>query len=269
MHLLKTLLHRFEISVELAKFLGCAAALRILAYRSIRYQNDIPVKLSGLRGPIWLRPAASDLWMLKQVFFDDEYSLALHFSLQHILDLGGNCGFSALYLAHHFPYATIYTVEPDPENFALLQKNVVDYPNIHPIHAAVWDKNGLVFIVDSTRDASERSFAEAESNQSESIGVEAFTIRALTEKLGVERWDFIKMDIEGAELRLLSSADSWIDLAQLIGIEIHAVCHEQAEALLERATASWPFREKRDETYWRARKNPHTKSCIMGKISPS
>jgi len=133
---------------------------------------------------------------------------------------------------------------------------VVDYPNIHPIHAAIWDKNGLVYLVSSTREASELSFSDTTSSRSESTGIEAYSIRAFTKKLGIQQWDFIKMDIEGAEIRLLSSADSWIDLAHLIGMEIHAVCREQAGTLLDRATASWPFREKRGETYWLARKKP-------------
>jgi hypothetical protein len=61
------------------------------------------------------------------------------------------------------------------------------------------------------------------------------------------------MDIEGAELRMLQSGDTWIPSASTIAVEIHDECRNEAEQLLDRLTSGWPVHFEAGETYWRAR----------------
>ena len=47
-----------------------------------------------------------------------------------IIDAGGYLGTAAIAFSEAYPDATVVTIEPSPENFALLVQNTAAYPNI-------------------------------------------------------------------------------------------------------------------------------------------
>ena len=48
-----------------------------------------------------------------------------------VLDAGGNCGLASRVAARLWPDATVVTLEPDSDNFAVIQKNFEGIPNLH------------------------------------------------------------------------------------------------------------------------------------------
>jgi hypothetical protein len=84
-----------------------------------------------------LRPFAGDLFVLYEVLAFNAYhiasSLLLPDDVRIVVDCGANIGITSLFLAARYPRAKILSVEPHPENFALLKANVAAVPRIVPI----------------------------------------------------------------------------------------------------------------------------------------
>jgi FkbM family methyltransferase len=88
-----------------------------------------------------LRPLAGDLFVLYEVLAFDAYHIAPSLlcpdDVRVIVDCGANIGITSLYLAARYPCARILSVEPHPENFALLETNIAPVPRISPIRACI------------------------------------------------------------------------------------------------------------------------------------
>src|SRR5258706_16126254 len=84
------------------------------------------VQLRDLPSPVYVRRGTSDFLVLRDIFEDGEYKEAELFELaadSNILDLGGNIGMSVLYFSGLCPKSQLIGVEPDPDNFAMMQRN--------------------------------------------------------------------------------------------------------------------------------------------------
>ncbi len=121
-----------------------------------------------------------------------------------VLDVGAHVGYYTLLSARLVgPEGKVYALEPDPENFTLLQKNVAlnGYGNVILVPKAVSDRTGRLKLFLSSQGNDRHSiFANPRSVLRErSIEVDAVS---LDEFLAAEGWPhvhLIKMDIEGAE----------------------------------------------------------------------
>ena len=99
----------------------------------------------AVKHPVHLRVRTSDVSLYKDIILRKEYDLGLpEFSPRTIVDAGANSGMATLYYANKYPNAKIVAVEPEPSNYAALVKNVAPYPNVTPINAALWNKDGTV-----------------------------------------------------------------------------------------------------------------------------
>ncbi len=105
-----------------------------------------PPKLSHA---VRLRLHTSDTMLFGGVIMDEEYSFGLPFFADVIVDASAaNVGLTAIFYAKTFPNARIFAIEAERSNFELMLKNVRSYPNIIPIHAALWCSDGHVSIGD-------------------------------------------------------------------------------------------------------------------------
>lgn len=135
----------------------------------------------------------------------------------------------------------------------MLNKNVQKYPHIHSVRAAVWDKKCILYCSDDQVEFSMRYFQENNRLAAKHERFQAYPIEILTRCLRVSHWDFVKIDVEGIEAKILTKADDWIGLIELLAMEIHDYCRNEAELMLYKATMDWQIKEKIGETYWRAR----------------
>ena len=117
-----------------------------------------------------------------------------------VLDIGANIGYYTLIFARLVgDKGKVFAFEPDPENFALLKKNVETngYKNIILINKAVSDKEGEIKLYLNKYNKANHTIYQTEENR-ESIPIKTISLDNFFKDYK-GKIDFIKMDIEGAE----------------------------------------------------------------------
>ncbi len=178
------------------------------------------VNLPGTKYPFAYRPV--DAPIVKWIFQDEEYKLPIkNFQPKLILDCGGNIGCSAVYFANQYPDAQIYSMEPEANNFKLLQYNTTFYDNVHIMKSALWDKETFIRVED--RGHGIAGFMTFETTEDDPESFKTVTIAKLLKDSGFDKIDFLKVDIEGAEKEVFGAADvdEWLPKVSVIAIELH------------------------------------------------
>jgi FkbM family methyltransferase len=185
-----------------------------------RSSEPIAVHLPGFLHPIWLRPGTSDVATFDEVFLGREYDLPFaDLAPRHVLDLGANVGYASVHFATQWPQAAVLAVEPEAENASLLKRNTGPYRRIDALHAAVWSRSTSVSVENPRADAN--AFRMTDAIDGSGPRIPAFTIAQLLTRLGCERLDLLKMDVEGAEAEILRSSTEWLDRVNILIIELH------------------------------------------------
>lgn len=109
------------------------------------------------------------------------------------IQAGGNCGVWPVEMARQFE--TIYTFEPDHENFACLAMNTRHLPNVVKMQAALGDARGTVGLL-----REDKNCGATRVNGRGPVPV------LRIDDLGLRKCDLIYLDIEGRELSALSGA---------------------------------------------------------------
>jgi FkbM family methyltransferase len=141
-----------------------------------------------------------------------------------IIDCGANVGLSAIWFAKSFPAAEVYAVEPSPESFAVLQRNVRGYPLVRPLLGGIWDRETALAIVDANAEPWMVQVEEAPVAHSRSAdsSVLAFTMDGIRRMASESDGIFIaKIDIEGAEQSLFRSNTDWVSEVDVLIMEPH------------------------------------------------
>jgi len=126
-----------------------------------------------------------------------------------VLDCGANIGVFAIE-ALKKGASKVIAIEPAPENIECLRRNfkkeieegkVVVYPK------GVWDKDDVLTLnIDPNNSAADSFIIQRDGAKASTIKLPLTTIDKLVDELKLERVDFIKMDIEGAEVKALDGA---------------------------------------------------------------
>lgn len=172
---------------------------------------------------VYYRAQSMDFAVYKQVFLHDEYDLPID-TPDVILDLGAHVGFASLFFAKKYPKATIYSVEPQPENYQLLLKNTKDHPNIIPLNYAIWSEDKpLQLSVPTQGPKSYWDFQvnETAGNADHFITVDGISIQSLIQRFDIDRIGLLKIDIEGSEKELFEHSERWIGSVDAMIIELH------------------------------------------------
>ena len=178
-------------------------------------------RINGIRTPFVFRPTNEDVYLLKLIFETGEYNLPIDFKPRLILDCGGNIGCAAVYFANKYPDAQIYSVEPEGDNFRLLQYNTAFYDNIHPIKSALWDKETFIRVED--RGYGKWGFMTFETAADAPDAMRTTTVAKLLADSGFDEIDLLKIDVEGAEKEIFSApdVDDWLPKVNVLTIELH------------------------------------------------
>jgi FkbM family methyltransferase len=126
-----------------------------------------------------------------------------------VLDCGANIGLFTR-KALDAGARRVIAIEPSPEIVECLRRNharEIASGRVTVVTEGVWDSEGKVTfqIDDENRGADRFNTGKTEGR---TLQLPVTTIDALVARLGLERVDFIKMDIEGAEARALRGARS-------------------------------------------------------------
>jgi FkbM family methyltransferase len=136
---------------------------------------------------------------------------------EFILDAGANIGTTSAWFLSKFPDARVVAVEPEPSNFALLQRNCAPFENrVSLVQAALWPTPASFAL---RRETDHNAVQVTESQNGECPGV---TVPMLMQRFGLPRLDLFKCDIEGAEEKLFSTdSDEWLRRTRFIVVETH------------------------------------------------
>ena len=151
-----------------------------------------------------------------------------------IVDLGANFGAFCALCAADAPSARVLAVEPFPATYERLRRFVTANgleDRVTTLRAALSERPGTVrFDADPATPDHSRRILEPEANDGAtvpSVEVEALDLATLFERHGFDEIDLLKIDIEGAEHRLLLGASpATLARVRRIGLEYHENGHE-------------------------------------------
>jgi len=127
-----------------------------------------------------------------------------------VLDVGAHHGLVSLYLAPMVaPNGQVWALEPDPLNRDELVKNLQLNPewaqHIQPDAVLLWDHTGPLTFYERGDVGSSVLYA---STRAKATTRPAITLDDWVQQKGLSRVNFIKMDIEGAELEAIAGAQA-------------------------------------------------------------
>jgi FkbM family methyltransferase len=185
---------------------------------------------SGDGRPVYYRRGTSDLHIAYDVLFKpeqkSEYWLPEGLDPRVILDIGGNIGIVARYLAHRFPSARVHSFEPIPDNQRMLAKNAAESGNV-VVHAyGLGAHDGTFeFRIPGSQEANRGSYSFVKEPLPGAVPVQARVrdVKAVLASLGSAHVDVIKIDVEGAEHQILHAIpDEVLARATWVYGELHS-----------------------------------------------
>lgn len=215
---------KFRLARKLARAGDPIGAVRWLVASLRDSWAPMTVRIRGHK--IRLRASSNDLSIALQSLggeYDELFERVPKLEHGLIIDAGGYIGTAAIAFAEAYPDADVVTIEPSPDNFALLTANVSAYPRIHALNRALGSRAGVVELKDRGIGFAGLTVVErADDRETRAIGsIERTTIPAILAEQKRGGADIVKIDIEGGELDLLSGDVGWIGDARAVCIELH------------------------------------------------
>jgi FkbM family methyltransferase len=205
------------------------------------------IELRG-SGACFQTRGAMDIWAIKETWLDrfyERYGAAVQPGWT-VVDIGGGLGDYSLFAALQQPTCQVYTFEPTPDSFRLLQENIAmcGSRNVRAEPVAIWSKAGEIAIDTSPGEAVQ--FISRETNGLTAPGqvrVASITLAQALERCGIERCDLLKMDCEGAEYPILfATPPETLQKVQRIVMEYHDNAGPYTHADLERFLSQLGYR---------------------------
>jgi FkbM family methyltransferase len=229
--------------------LGLKGAVATALNRLTGYPRQLSIAPTGVQGPVRLRLRTSDVSVYKDVLVRREYEIPMD-EVRTIVDAGANIGMASIYYANRFPSAKIMAVEPQRDNYALLVRNVSPYPNIVPVHAALWKFDGEIRLGLPENDCSPYARWAFTVMPSGKEVVRAVSMRTLMREAGFTSVDLLKVDIEGGEMELFQN-DEWVNRVSCVMIELHDRIRPGCRKIVTRALRDFGSAEHGELTIFR------------------
>lgn len=188
----------------------------VFRFGDVGRHRAIQVRLHGFK---WQAPdAASMIWQYKEIFADKSYSFVAASKEPVIVDCGSNIGLSCLHYYLQYPQAKVFAFEPDPQVFKVLSANVAQLPDhrisLHQV--AVWKEETTLTFYQNDVDGGSLTTAGTTAQ----VQVKAIDLATFLD--GLERVDFLKIDVEGAESVLLPHIERQLGKVKNLFIEYHS-----------------------------------------------
>ena len=205
---------------KLIETFGLIGAIKVIFCHL--FKNDIvSVNLPQFNNRIRFRPYTGDFATIRQVIWDQEYDLNLSKKPDIIVDLGANIGISTMAFADKYPDAKVIAVEPDKNNFEILNFNTRKYKNIITINKAIWINDEMVSLENPVGLSNSFIFKKSYDDNLKNT-IQAISLNSLMEQFNILRIGLLKVDIEGAEQEIfLEGNNNWIKKVHHISIEFH------------------------------------------------
>ncbi len=168
-------------------------------------------------------------------FFKKEDKLTL-------FEIGSCDGTDTIKYSRLFPNSTLYAFEPVPGNFKILTDRMESnrITNVHPFQLAMSDEVGetRMYLSQSTKEPSENLIAEKSSSLlapdkhievypdckfGEEVIVKTDTIENFCRQNQISSIDFLHLDVQGAELLVLTGAKDFLKKIKTIWLEVENI----------------------------------------------
>jgi FkbM family methyltransferase len=208
----ETLKEPFRSVLGKAHPYGLSASSRKRLKEMPRYQET---SVTLFEHELVLVDAASFLASHEEIFEHQIYNFFSATAAPVIIDAGANIGLASIYFHRAYPTSRITAIESDPAIQIVLCKNLKSFgaTNVEVIHGAAWDRHG------DLRFSQDHADAGRLSDHGETI-VPGIRLRDLIEGQHI---DLLKMDIEGAETRVLADCEGAIGGVQRMFVEYHSI----------------------------------------------
>jgi FkbM family methyltransferase len=142
--------------------------------------------------PYWLVEMFEEIFLRRHYFFESPTPNPL------IVDVGSNIGLATLFFKRLYPASKLIAFEPDPETYAVLEKNVRDnaLEGVLALNEAVYDGSERIFLYGDR----ETPGSPQQTMRSGRLAGDTRSVPAsrLSDHV-TEAVDFLKIDVEGAE----------------------------------------------------------------------
>lgn len=138
------------------------------------------------------------------------------------VDVGAGIGTETIFISREIGNSgKIYAIEASPFTYSILKANVLEngLPNVTSANLAISDQNGKIKISDIGDDHISNSIRQAGPSD-KGIDIEALTMDDFIRNNKIERIDYLKVNIEGAE-KLLIKSFKHISIVRNIAISCH------------------------------------------------
>ncbi|MCD4811845.1 FkbM family methyltransferase [bacterium] len=176
-------------------------------------------------------------YLKNEIFTNNCYSFETDKEDPLIIDVGAHIGLSILYFKREYPNSRIVAFEPNPITVQVLNENIfnnnLDDIEIH--ESAIWVEDGIKkMYIDNTE---QDRYSVASFNKNCWNGtVKSKLISVKTERLDKyvnQDIDLLKLDIEGAEQRVLKSIKRYFCNIKNIIFEYHPTHGQDIKKILE------------------------------------
>jgi len=224
--------------------------------------NILKISHSDFQFPFYVRNNTSDVAVYHGVMVNCEYAFIKEKDVKVIVDAGANIGFASIYFAKLFPNAKIIAIEPEETNFALLEENTKNYPNVIRLNRALWNEDGEINLIDTGLD--NWGFMTLDSQNCANITtpklqkrhvVKTVTIESILKDYGFPAIDLLKIDIEGAEKEVLNSCQHWIGNVNSLIIELHERMKSGCEEAFNNMKNNFKYISQHGEDFYLRKKS--------------
>lgn len=174
---------------------------------------------------VWYENSDEFYELKKEIFSENCYYLELDKEDPVIVDAGAHIGMASLYFKMLFPKARVIAIEPIPDNFRILEKNIREnqLENVELFQAALAPKPGILSIQKPTGEGAWKSGAGIIPRGWKGIqaGVGISVAAMGVKDLLTEQLDLVKMDIEGMEYEVIHNAGPALRNSKHWIIEVH------------------------------------------------
>lgn len=145
-----------------------------------------------------------------------------------VLDLGAYAGLTSIVFDQAVgPSGRVVAVDADDGNVACARLNLALYQaatgrSVELLHAAIWERDGeLAFSSEGSMGSAATEIVGPRRARTQTV--RAVTMRSLAKLVGLNRVDFVKVDVEGAEAVLFGANAFFEDFRPRMIVEAHEV----------------------------------------------
>jgi len=170
--------------------------LKLKLYRQFQ-KRFVPHQTKVLSYNLFYNDPRSLFSGYKLIFKDKIYYFESAEEYPLIIDGGNHIGLSILYFKYIYPQSRVIGFEPDQETLTFLKKNVNGLANVQIVEAGLYSRDGEISFDPDKTDGGKIS----------NEGRNKIKVEQLSKYINSEV-DFLKLNIEGAELEVLKDLDA-------------------------------------------------------------